>query len=81
MVWMEWLINGESIWIDMGGKLIMRFWVVVIAGPITVFWNIVRGVFIRLLILFIFVRIILIVLATLKCIFYVTNLFNNIIYF
>jgi len=69
MVWMGWLIVGESIWIVMVGRLTMMFWDVVIAGPIMVFWIIVREVFIRLLILSIFVRTILIVLAILNCIF------------
>jgi len=81
MVLMGWLIDGESIWIVMGGRLTMMFWDVVIAGLIMVFWIIVREVFIRLLILSIFVRTILIVLVILKCTFYVANLFNNIIYF
>jgi hypothetical protein len=65
----------------MVGKLTMMFWGAVIAGPIMVFWIIVREVFIHLLTLSIFVRTILIVLVILKCTFYVTNLFNNIIYF
>ena len=81
MVWMEWSIDGVNIWIVMDGKLTMMFWDVVIAGLIMGFWIIVREAFIRLLILFIFVRTIVIVLAILKCTFYVTNLFNNIIYF
>jgi len=81
MVLMGWLIDGESIWIVMGGKLTMMFWDVMIAGPIMVFWIIVREVFICLLILSIFVWTILIVLAILNCTFYVTNFFNNIIYF
>jgi len=78
---MGWLIDGESIWFVMGGKLTMMFWDVMIAGPIMVFWIIVREVFIHLLILFIFVQTILIVLVILKCIFYVMNFCNNIIYF
>jgi len=81
MVLMGWLIDGESIWIVMDGKLTMMFWGVVIAGPIMVFWIIVKEVFIVLLTLSIFVRIIPIVLVILKCFFYVTNFFNNIIYF
>jgi len=78
---MGWLIVGASIWIGMDGKLIMMFWGVVIAGLIMAFWIIVIGVFIPLLIPSIFVRTIQIVLAILKCTFYVTNFFNNIIYF
>jgi len=81
MVLMGWLIDGESIWIVMDGKLTMMFWDVVIAGPIMESWIIAREVFIRLLILSIFVWTILIVLVILKCTFYVTNLLNNIIYF
>ena len=81
MVLMGWWIVGVNIWIGMDGRLIMIFWDVVIAGLIMGFWSIVRGVFIRLLILSIFVLDMKIVLVISTCIFYVTNLLNNIIYF
>jgi len=81
MVLMGWLIDGENIWIIMGGKLTMMFWDIVIAGPIMGFWIIVREVSIPLLTLSIFVWTILIVLVILDCTFYVTNFFNNIVYF
>ena len=59
----------------------MMSWDVVIAGLIMAYWIIAIEVFIHLPILSIFVRTILIVLAILECNFYVTNFFNNIIYF
>ena len=65
----------------MGGNSIMMFWGVVIAGPIMAYWIIVIGVFIPPLTPFISFQTILIVLAILECTLYVTNLFNNIIYF
>jgi len=51
------------------------------AGWIVVCWTIVTGVFTPLLTLSIFAPAILIVLAILKCTFYVMNLINSIIYF
>ena len=78
---MGWLNVGVNIWIVLVGRLIMMSWDVMTVGLPMAYWIIAIGVFILPPILSIFVRTILIVLVILKCIFYVMNFFNNIIYF